>query len=279
VKFIAKNYGPQAHVDIELGDLVTLFVGPNNTGKTFISRAIYAILKSCREGECDVSRLTTLLLNTSIASEQDLWSISRNFCSKFSLMLGDKDLKFKVRIDYDKSRRDPLVTEVSGEVKTLSPLYVPAYRVIALGLPYMFAGYAIELKDIMLKLASQIATAFGGTEKRAISSFKLPSAGFDSDLLHVFIRSLLLTLKPILEQRQDILRATTTTLSPTLLDLAIAIHTVEKIGVNERLKDIFKKLFPEFPYRALGFYRGEKVDVPEIPPYLLSSGMVQTLPI
>ena len=83
---------------------MTLFVGPNNTGKTFVSRAVYAILKSCRGDECDVNRLTTLLLNTSIASEQDLWFVSREFCGKFSLMLEDKDLKFKVRIDYNKKQ-------------------------------------------------------------------------------------------------------------------------------------------------------------------------------
>ena len=279
MRFIAEDYGPQAHVDIELGDLVTLFVGPNNTGKTFVSRAIYAILKSCRGGECDVNRLTSLLLNTSIASEHDLRFASREFCGKFSILLEDKDLKFKVRIDYDKSRHDPLVTEVSGDVKLLSSLYVPAYRVISLGLPYMFAGYAIELRDIMLKLASQIVTAFGGTEKKETPTLKTPSTGFDSDLLHVFIRSLLSTLKPVLEQRQDILRATTTALSPILLDLAIAIHIVEKIGVNEYIKNMFRNLFPEFPYRALGLYHSGRAGALEIPPYLLSSGMVQTLPL
>ncbi len=279
MRFIAEDYGPQAHVDIELGDLVTLFIGPNNTGKSFVSRAIYAILKSCRSGECNISNLATLLLNSSMASEQDLWFISKNFCGRFSLTLEDKDSKFRVRIDYDKSRREPLTAEVLGEIKTLSPLYVPAYRVVSLGLPYMLASYAIEFRDIMLKLASQIATTFGSAERKEIPTLKISSTGFDSDLLHVFIKSLLSTLKPLLEQRQDALKATTITLAPTLLDLAIAIHTVEKIGMDTRLKDMFKNLFPEFPYKALGFYHGERPEIPEIPPYLLSSGMMQTLPI
>ena len=278
MRFVAKDYGPQVRVDIELGDLVTLFIGANNTGKSFTSRAIYAILKSCGSHKCN-SNLAALLLNNSLASEKDLWFVSRDFCGKFSLMLEDKDSRFKVRIDYDRSRREPLVTEVLGEMKTLSPLYVPAYRAVSLGLPYMFAGYAMELRDVMLKLASQIATAFGSTEEKEVPTLKTSSAGFDSDLLHVFIRSLLSTLRPLLERRSDTLKAATITLAPTLLDLAIAIHAVEKIGMDERLKSIFESLFPEFPYRALGFYHGEGLEVPEIPPYLLSSGMMQALPI
>ena len=279
MRFVAKDYGPQTHVDIKLGDLVTLFVGLNNTGKTFVSRAIYAILKSCRGGKCDVNRLATLLLNTSIASKQDLCFVSREFHGKFSLLLEDKDLKFRVRIDYDESRHNPLITEMSGKVPPLSSLYVPAYRVISLGLLYMFAGYAVELKDMMLKLASQITTAFGSTEKRELPIPQISSTGLDSDLLHVLVRSLLSTLKPILEQRQDTLEAVVTTLLPTLLDLATAMGVVRKVGVKDHIKNMFKDLFPEFPYRVPWWSHGVKVKAREIPSYLLSSGIMQSLPI
>jgi len=279
MRFIAEDYGPQAHVDIELGDLVTLFIGSNNTGKSFASRAIYAILKSCRGGECNTSNLATLLLNSNMASERDLWFLSRDFCGRFSLTLEDKDLKFRTRIDYDKNRHEQLVTEILGEMKALSPLYVPAYRVASLGLPYILAGYVIELRDVMLRIASQIATAFGSTERKEIPTLKTSPTGFDSDLLHIFIRSLLSTLKPLLERGPDALKAITIALAPTLLDLAIAIHIVEEMNIDKRLKVMFKNLFPEFPYKALGFYHGERSEIPEIPLHLLSSGMMQTLPI
>jgi len=93
------------------------------------------------------------------------------------------------------------------------------------------------------------------------------------------VRSVLSTLRPILEQRPDALKATAVALSPTLLDLAIAVHAAEGVGVDERLKRVFRDLFPEFPYKALGLYHSDRAEAPEIPPHLLSSGMIQSLPL
>jgi len=280
MRFIAKNYGPQAHVDIELGSLVTLFVGPNNTGKSFVSRAIYSILRSCRGDTCDVNKLVALLMNNSIASERDLWTVSRDFSGKFSLILDAEDLGFKAEIRYDKSKPNPLEIKMSGKAGLLSSLYVPAYRVISLGFPYILAGHAVEFKDIILKLIPQITAAFVGVEKTESTAPKIPSAEFDSDVLYIFLRPLLLMLKPVLEPNKDMLEATGIAFPPTLLDLSIAAYyATKKVGIDERLRVMFKKLFPEFQHKALGFQRGERYDVPEIPPYLLSSGMLQALPI
>ncbi|MEM4972018.1 MAG: AAA family ATPase [Sulfolobales archaeon] len=277
MRFKAENYGPQAYIDIELGDMITLFVGSNNTGKSFVSRAIYAILKSCKGSKCDTDTLATLLLNSSIASAKDLWVLSRNFNGRFSLILEDKD-SIKIKIDYDRNRHNPLAIEIEGDIKAFPLLYAPSYRVTSLGLTYMFAAYVIEFRDLLQKLISQIITAFGGMEEKGFPMIETLFTGSNTDLLNNFVKTLLSAIKPLIEQREEVLKAAVITLSPTILDVSIAIRTAEKTVIDDHLRTMFKKLFPEFPYKALGFY-SERADLPEIPPYLLSSGMIQTLPL
>lgn len=58
MKFQFKNIGPVKEAEIELGDL-TIIVGRNNTGKTYLTYTLYGLLKICREWAED--SLTPLL--------------------------------------------------------------------------------------------------------------------------------------------------------------------------------------------------------------------------
>jgi len=269
--FTAENYGPQARIGIELGDLVTLFVGPNNTGKTFVSRGIYAIIKSCRRESCDGDRLAALLLNNAVVTPRDLWLVSRDLRGSFSLMLRDDEQRFEVEVRYDRDRG--LDVDVSGSLDMLTALYVPAHPIASLGLLQTFAGYAAELRDLMSKLALQLIQV-PGEAKKPLEILK----GLNSDLLYTFTSSILSVLRPLLEQRQELIKAISIMFSPTLLDLAYALHLAGSRGIDERLRTMFRDLFPLFTYSALGLHHSREAP-PEIPPHLLSSGMLQLLPI
>ncbi len=102
IRFIAENYGPIIKADIELGDYLTLFVGMNNTGKSFISRAIYAILKSCsyRDEKLSKKMLINLLLNNIYSKEDDLIYITKDFKGKLNILLQINDKRL-AKIYYD----------------------------------------------------------------------------------------------------------------------------------------------------------------------------------
>jgi len=275
VRFLAEDYGPQKRVDIELGDLVTLFVGSNNTGKSFVSRAIYGILRSCRVGRCDSDSLAAFLMNSIMASEQDLWVVSRGFSGRFSLALEGEG--FRVKVDYDRSRQEQLVIDVEGDSRYVLPLYAPSYRVIAATIPYMFEVYASEFRDILIKIALQAASLIAGA--RELQGFGALPTGPESDLLRVFIRSFLSSVKPLLEQRPETVRASIMAFSPTVLDVAVAIRTTEAASLEDGVAKFFRDLFPEFPYKILSFYGGRGADVQEVPLHLASSGVLQALPL
>jgi len=278
MRFLSEGYGPQEHVDIELGDLITLFVGPNNTGKSFIARGIYSILRSCRIGRCDNSSLAVFLLNSIMASEQDLWIVSRGFSGRFSLALEDKVSGFSVRIDYDRNRQNPLTIDVVGNARLIFPLYAPAHRIISYTLPYIFAVYASEFKDVLMKVVSQVASLYTGVAKD-IPEPGVESTGFESDVLYAFTKSFISIAKPLIEQKPEIIKALPMAFSPTVLDVAVAIHVAEVMGIESSVREISNGLFPEVPYRTSISHGSEGYNVPEVPLHLLSSGMQQTLPI
>jgi len=58
VEISVRNFGPIAEADLDLRPL-TVFVGPSNTGKTYLSVLIYALQRICR-GFSDFSSLHIL---------------------------------------------------------------------------------------------------------------------------------------------------------------------------------------------------------------------------
>jgi len=69
------NLGPLEHAELELGELLTLFVGPNNIGKTIISRSIYALGKSIINKKLDKEIFVCCLLDNFYSDMDDLLSI------------------------------------------------------------------------------------------------------------------------------------------------------------------------------------------------------------
>jgi len=213
-----------------------------------------------------------------MASEQDLWIVSRGFSGRFSLALEDKASGFSVRIDYDRNRQNPLTIDVVGNARLIFPLYAPAHRIISYTLPYIFAVYASEFKDVLMKVVSQVASLYTGVAKD-IPEPGVESTGFESDVLYAFTKSFISIAKPLIEQKPEIIKALPMAFSPTVLDVAVAIHVAEVMGIESSVREISNGLFPEVPYRTSISHGSEGYNVPEVPLHLLSSGMQQTLPI
>ena len=65
IKLTLSSYGPFEELELNLTPL-TIITGPNVIGKSFLIRAVYAMLTPCRNGSLDVgvvvSRPTTLTM-------------------------------------------------------------------------------------------------------------------------------------------------------------------------------------------------------------------------
>jgi predicted ATPase len=65
IKLTLSSYGPFEELELNLTPL-TIITGPNVVGKSFLMRAVYAMLTTCRNGSLDVgvvvSRPTTLTM-------------------------------------------------------------------------------------------------------------------------------------------------------------------------------------------------------------------------
>ena len=247
------NLGPLEKADICLGELVTLFVGPNNIGKTILSRAIYAFGKSIIDGRIDREVFTCCLLDNFYSSVSDLRSIIMHGKRNFSIEYHIDDVCMHVEFDGNELHVPQNV------LKRLKMFYVPSFRV---------ASYFLKQNLLsIVKLISDVSS--GIIEKEKPHDYRK----IVGDLLE-FQR-----LFRILRQgtpKAMLMNISSLWYSVTILDVLVPILRLALIGEQPELS------FRDFIGTGLKYdARYDKMYLEDIgiPLSLTSAGMLEVVPM
>jgi len=120
-KFIVSGYGPyKANTEIDVGNM-TILMGPNVVGKSYLIRAIYAMLSSCRNGSLDQQSFIHKITNSSICTIDCLKKITSGDRLIIELNYSDKIL----RIEYSPTLNK---LDVNGECPSSEAVVMVPYN-------------------------------------------------------------------------------------------------------------------------------------------------------
>ena len=136
IKLTLSSYGPFEELELNLTPL-TIITGPNAVGKSFLMRAVYAMLAPCRDGSLDVGTVISRLCNSSVCDE------SR--CLNRVLRRGSQTLE--LRLEAWGYRRGLRYDATTGTIELLradcfpiESILVPGYRAYLTLLPYFYSS-------------------------------------------------------------------------------------------------------------------------------------------
>ncbi len=286
-----EKYGPQDKISITLGDYITLFVGPNNTGKSYTSRALYSILRSCRKNGCKKNYLVYLLTNSFGTNKDTLRKVSKDMMGEFIIQLTEHKPFFNIQIDYDYSREEKLRIHTEGRLENIAAWYIPMKRHLGLELSILTSiaqMYNRSIIDFYLHIVRQLANKWFRPEeaekkiKEVIPQPLIKESPEFEYFINLFesMEKFSQILIPITEERN--LSMIYQLIQPTIIDVIIASWLVnEKDQLNKDIILLFKDTFPEFRFPLPGIpINIVKEQYSEaLPSQLVSSGIIQILPI
>ena len=136
IKLTLSSYGPFDELELNLTPL-TIITGPNAVGKSFLMRAVYAMLAPCRDGSLDVGTVISRLSNSSVCDEPK--------CLNRVLRRGSQTLELRVEAwGYSRGLRYDAKTDtielLRADCLPIESILVPGYRAHLTLLPYFHSS-------------------------------------------------------------------------------------------------------------------------------------------
>jgi hypothetical protein len=144
IKLTLSSYGPFEELELNLTPL-TIITGPNTIGKSFLMRAVYAMLTPCRNGSLDVGAVISRLCNSSVCDEPK--------CLNRVLRRGSQTLELRLEAwGYSRGLRYDATT---GTIELLrvdclpvESILVPGYRAYLTLLPYFYSSIEKPIPEL-----------------------------------------------------------------------------------------------------------------------------------
>jgi len=136
IKLTLSSHGPFEELELNLTPL-TIITGPNVIGKSFLMRAVYAMLAPCRDGSLGVEVVVSRLCNSSVCEEPR--------CLNRVLRRGSQTLELRLEAwGYSRGLR---YDATNGTIELLrvdcfpvESILVPGYRAYLTLLPYFYSS-------------------------------------------------------------------------------------------------------------------------------------------
>ncbi|MCC6022920.1 MAG: ATP-binding protein [Desulfurococcaceae archaeon] len=140
IKLSLSSYGPFESLELELTP-ITLLVGPNVVGKSFLLRAIYAMLTPCYRGALDIGTLISRLCNNSICNETVcLNRVLRRGSQTLEIKLDSGDFRRSLKYDAKANK-----LEAEADCPPVKSIFIPGCRVYLVPYAYNPLGKIPEL--------------------------------------------------------------------------------------------------------------------------------------
>jgi len=140
IKLSLSSYGPFESLELELTP-ITLLVGPNVVGKSFLLRAIYAMLTPCHHGALDTGTLISRLCNNSICNETVcLNRVLRRGSQTLEIKLDSGDFRRSLKYDAKANK-----LEAEANCPPVKSIFIPGCRAYLVPYAYNPLGKIPEL--------------------------------------------------------------------------------------------------------------------------------------
>jgi hypothetical protein len=154
IKLTLSSYGPFEELELNLTPL-TIITGPNVVGKSFLMRAVYAMLVPCRDGSLDVGAVVSRLCNSSVCDEPK--------CLSRVLRRGSQTLELKVEAwGYSRGLRYDSTTGtielLRADCFPIESILVPGYRAYLTPLPYFYRSIVKPIPDLVELMRKYVDT-------------------------------------------------------------------------------------------------------------------------
>ena len=154
IKLTLSSYGPFEELELNLTPL-TIITGPNAVGKSFLMRAVYAMLVPCRNGSLDVGAVVSRLCNSSVCDEPK--------CLSRVLRRGSQTLELKVEAwGYSRGLRYDATTGtielLRADCFPIESILVPGYRAYLTPLPYLYRSIVKPIPDLVELMRKYVDT-------------------------------------------------------------------------------------------------------------------------
>jgi hypothetical protein len=154
IKLTLSSYGPFEELELNLTPL-TIITGPNTVGKSFLMRAVYAMLAPCRDGSLDVGAIVSRLCNSSVCDEPK--------CLNRVLRRGSQTLELRLEAwGYSRGLRYDSTTGtielLRADCLPVESILVPGYRAYLTPLPYFYRSIVKPIPDLVELMRKYVDT-------------------------------------------------------------------------------------------------------------------------
>jgi len=154
IKLTLSSYGPFDELELNITPL-TIITGPNVIGKSFLMRAVYAMLAPCRYGSLDVGAVVSRLCNSSVCDEPK--------CLNRVLRRGSQTLELRVEAwGYSRGLRYDSTTGtielLRADCFPIESILVPGYRAYLTPLPYFYRSIVKPIPDLVELMRKYVDT-------------------------------------------------------------------------------------------------------------------------
>jgi hypothetical protein len=188
-KLILSAYGPFERLELNLAP-ITVFTGPNVIGKSFLLRAIYAVLTPCNQGVLDVGVVISRLCNDSACN--DPTCLNRVLKKDFQIL--------EVKLDAWGRRRGLKYDATVGSVELLEAdcfpvetLFVPGNRALLVSHSYYpveraFPGLNERIREYVEEYVNTVEKELTGLLEKAPDPIKGQMKEFIERTLETIIK-------------------------------------------------------------------------------------------
>ena len=154
IKLALSSYGPFDELELNLTPL-TIITGPNVVGKSFLMRAVYAMLAPCRDGSLDVGAVVSRLCNSSVCDEPK--------CLNRVLRRGSQTLELRLEAwGYSRGLRydatSSTIELLRADCLPIESILVPGYRAYLTPLPYFHRSIVKPVPDLVELMRKYVDT-------------------------------------------------------------------------------------------------------------------------
>ena len=268
-----ENYGPLDEALIKIDTPITLFAGPNNSGKTFISRTLHAIIHASK------TRMREDLLVAYLCN--DIWADKANLkdlvkSGEEQAVVRFKAGNFNLEIIIPSTSKEYIDLESRGILPKINSVYIPAARRTFVSID-RFAKTIMQLVLPQLEGFSKIFAKIWFKNKKADIKSKeamerLQNVLYDPDAFILMLRQLIPLTPPFSEMIAGIF-------PPTLMDIAAISVRYSQEKLSEDILMAFKEFLGGLWKMDEGIFVDEKHGKVRVRPSLLSSGAVELIPL
>jgi len=190
IKLTLSSYGPFEELELNLTPL-TIITGPNAIGKSFLMRAVHAMLAPCRDGSLDVGAVVSRLCNSSVCDEPR--------CLNRVLRRGSQTLELRVEAwGYSRGLRydatSSTIELLRADCLPVESILVPGYRAYLTPLPYFYRSIVKPIPDLV-----ELMRKYVDTMDRELKSLleSLPEGA--TDTVRGWVEELLKDIRTVVE--------------------------------------------------------------------------------